>query len=150
MLSPVFLKETVSRYEMEFNSISDPYEADLCKGERFYGQPTASVNCTGFLVGPDLILTAGHCMVRDNYETENEVTAQCSDFIWVFDYKYQDHDKIDKFFPKENVYKCKEVVKGKFTYSHSRRTKELIYGDDYALVRLDRSVPRPFLSKYSN
>lgn len=150
MLSPVFLEETADRYLMKFNAISDSYEADLCKGEKFHGQPTASVNCTGFLVAPDLILTAGHCLTRDNSEVENEVTPQCMDFMWAFDYKYKSHNVIDDFFPKDNVFKCKEVVKAKFTYSHIRRTKELVYGDDYALVRLDRKVPRPILTSFSD
>ena len=39
--------------------------AGLCPKVRFAEQPTAA-DCTGFLVGPDLMVTAGHC-VSDQY-----------------------------------------------------------------------------------
>jgi hypothetical protein len=147
MASPVFLKDHKDGYEMDFNSISDSYEEALCKEEKFYNQPTASVNCTGFLVAPDLIMTAGHCMTAVNTEVKNSVTPHCGDFLWIFDYKYDSLGVIKKVFPFQNVAKCKEVVYAKFDFIKRKAVdKALGYGDDIALVRLDRSVGRPFLT----
>lgn len=49
----------------------------LCHSERFSSQPSAVI-CSGFLVAPDLLVTAGHCI-----ETQDD----CNKMSWVFDYK---------------------------------------------------------------
>lgn len=150
MVSPVFLKEQTDGYKMDFNLISDSLEVALCPEQKFSNQPTASVNCTGFLVAPDLLLTAGHCMTHVNVEVKNKATPQCSDFIWVFDYKYESEGQIQDVFPHENVFKCKEVVSAKFEFNQPVPGLPQNYADDYALVRLERNVPRPVLSSYAH
>jgi hypothetical protein len=40
-------------------------DKNLCVGERFRDQPVGAF-CSGFLVGPDIIATAGHCVNADN------------------------------------------------------------------------------------
>ena len=40
--------------------------ANLCPGESFASQPSAAF-CSGFLVAPDIVVTAGHC-VRDDID----------------------------------------------------------------------------------
>jgi V8-like Glu-specific endopeptidase len=143
MLSPIFLKEQADIFELDFNLISDSYEIALCPSEKFYGQPTASVNCTGFLVDENLLLTAGHCVLYANTEVKNSVTPQCKDFVWAFDYKYKTSSKIDMFFPKENVFKCSEVVYGKFQHiPQSQNFPSPQYGDDIALIKLERKANR--------
>src|SRR3954471_8245881 len=42
----------------------------LCSEERFLAQPTVVSNCSGALVGQDLLLTVGHCM-RDLATCQN-------------------------------------------------------------------------------
>jgi hypothetical protein len=37
-------------------------EEKLCSGEHYFEQPAFVAYCTGFVVGPDLIATAGHCV----------------------------------------------------------------------------------------
>ncbi|MCM2350952.1 MAG: trypsin-like peptidase domain-containing protein [Bacteriovoracaceae bacterium] len=93
-----------------------------CKSERFLEQPIAG-NCSGFLIAPDLLVTAGHCVTDE---------SACNDNQWVFDYK------VDKFskkggakMPKENVYNCKKVM------SQSLNSALNL---DYAVVQLDRPV----------
>ncbi len=97
---------------------------DLCKGERFQDQPS-SVSCSGFLVGPDLLVTAGHCIT--NQET-------CESVSWVFDYKVEEHSKKASLaIPKEKVFKCKRVIEAKLEGIKSEMR-------DYSLVQLDREV----------
>ena len=98
----------------------------ICQGERFDDQITAA-NCSGFLVAPDLVVTAGHC-VRNQRD--------CASSSWVFGFGI---DVDTNYVPGEtefdvdssNVYSCVEVVE----QSLSRVT-----GDDHALIRLDRPV----------
>lgn len=96
---------------------------NVCPTERFAQQP-ALANCSGFLVGPDLLLTAGHCVVPSSKGGD-----QCETFAWVFDYRVGEFKKEN--FPSENVYRCKEVLE------HELNS---ILKTDFALIRLDREV----------
>lgn len=91
----------------------------LCPSERFSDQPTSAL-CSGFLVAPNWILTAGHC-VESEYD--------CSSNAWVFGYKTNSNGEVNKHFSEEQVYNCKSILKQKFTGSM-----------DYALIELDRDV----------
>ena len=51
---------------------------NLCNDEKFSDQPHLS-HCSGFLVGKDILVTAGHCV-------SNRMANACEDFYWVFDY----------------------------------------------------------------
>lgn len=90
----------------------------LCKDEPFYSQPNAAT-CSGFLVGPDLLATAGHC-ISD---------FDCSSNVFVFDYKMAGPGQNPTSTVVDNVYSCKRVV-----------ARELTRKQDYALVQLDRPV----------
>ncbi len=90
----------------------------LCSYERFAKDPQVA-NCSGFLIGEDLLLTAGHCM-RDTYD--------CEGYKWVFNYANKNEDK-NIIIGEEDIYGCKEVIE-----------TALNKVDDYALIRLDRSV----------
>lgn len=110
------------------NMMLPPYslgeEMGLCKGEKFSEQPS-SVACSGFLVGPDLLVTAGHCI---------QTQSDCESVSWVFDYKVkQKTGKTDVLVDKDNVYKCSKVIESKLYSSQTLK-------EDYALVKLDRVV----------
>ena len=93
----------------------------ICAGEKFADQLTAA-NCSGFLVGPDLLVTAGHC-IRSQ--------SDCQTYKWVFDFAVDSEGKASFEVPSSNVYGCKEIIE----QSLSRSTM-----DDYALIRLERNV----------
>ncbi|MFT6631190.1 MAG: V8-like Glu-specific endopeptidase [Bacteriovoracaceae bacterium] len=96
----------------------------LCADERFAEQPSAVI-CSGFLVGPDLLVTAGHCITNQE---------ACDNMTWVFDYKVnEDTKKTDILVPKSNVYKCLTVIDAKLEGGGSNTR-------DYSLVKLDRVV----------
>lgn len=100
----------------------------LCADEKFYGEPSLSYACSGFLVGPDLIVTAGHCMVNFG-ESRAEKESYCKAFSWIFDYKDgADYSNL----PAENFYNCAEII-----YAVN---EEQSPSRDFAVVRLDRPV----------
>jgi V8-like Glu-specific endopeptidase len=110
----------------------------LCKGEALSSEPSLYYACSGFLVGPDLIATAGHCMVNTG-EDRNETETYCEAFSWLFDYQVDAHGKLEtERIPEERHYKCKQVI---YAISES----EFPYRD-FALVQLDRPVKdrKPF------
>jgi V8-like Glu-specific endopeptidase len=93
-----------------------------CKTERFANQPTAA-NCSGFLVGENLLVTAGHCMKSQ---------SDCDKSKWVFDYKISQAGQTSIEVPTSSVYTCKKVI----------NTVLNNYGDknDFALVELKKKV----------
>ncbi len=104
--------------EIQLKSYSAEYK--LCAEEPFFEQSTAAF-CSGSLVGPDLVLTAGHCLSAE----------RCADVSLVFGFANQERGQLSpSTLITQNVYRCQEVVAREETNS----------GVDYALVRLDRKV----------
>lgn len=112
------LKVTEDKYFYLDKSRTLQRNMRVCATERFAQQEVLS-NCTGFLVGEDLLMTAGHCV-----QTE----SQCENFKWVFGH----FDGVDKI-AKKDVYSCKEVISQKLTAS-------IFSTRDYAIIKLDRKV----------
>ena len=100
----------------------------LCEGEKFAEQPAAA-HCSGFLIGPDLVMTAGHC-VQDSRGMK-PIEEVCSEIFLTLDYKETNPDNpFEIEFPKENVFSCKRVLVNKYEGR----------GLDYAIIQLDRKV----------
>lgn len=91
----------------------------LCQTEPYYDQQAPGF-CSGFLVGDDLFVTAGHCISSQR---------RCDTTAIVFDYNATEDGLSPTSIPVENVYTCKEVV----SVSQSG-------GLDYAVVKLNRPV----------
>ena len=100
----------------------DPLSAKECPGNRFADQITVP-SCTGFLVKPDLLVTAAHCI---------KAQEDCDNFKWVFEYALASQS--DKNYTKvgaDRVYQCKKIVARNYQN----------FGDiDYAILQLDRPV----------
>lgn len=101
----------------------DLSEVGLCRDARFFGQKSLA-SCSAVLVGPDLILTAGHCVQPGD-------PTGCQQRVVVFDYAAGRNEDI---IPAVDVYHCVEIV-----YQH-QDTRESGYGEDLALIKLDRVV----------
>jgi hypothetical protein len=92
---------------------------ELCEGERFAEQPEPG-QCSGTLIGPRLLLTAGHCMSSP---------GDCSPSRpWVFGYRYVAPGVLAGL-TADDVYRCVRVVA-------LRETATL----DFAVIELDRPV----------
>ena len=104
----------------KINDVSLEESFRVCSDERFAEQ-NANARCSGSLVGPDLLVTAGHCV--DQSACEN------NEFRWVFDYR--NDEIVDLGIEANDVYNCKEVVHREFDSQTM---------SDFALIRLDRKV----------
>lgn len=91
----------------------------LCEDEAFSDQLLLP-HCTGFLIAPDLILTAGHCVPNRH---------SCISNVWVFGLHHGDNYPV----PAKNKYRCVELLDTQFVDEPGRYF-------DYSIVRLDRKV----------
>lgn len=91
----------------------------LCKEEPFYSQRTGAF-CSGSLVAPDIIMTAGHCVTSDD-------SCAGTKFVFGFGIK-QDGGVTPESVPTDAVYSCAKLL--------GRQQENA--GADWALVRLDR------------
>lgn len=96
-------------------------EDGICSSERFSKQ-LAAANCSGFLISPDTLVTAGHCI-----NTVND----CQQHAWVFDYANTSEEKSTFSFKQDQVYHCTKII---------AREKNLADMNDYAVLKLDRPV----------
>jgi hypothetical protein len=92
---------------------------NLCATERFREQPIGAF-CSGFLVAPDIIATAGHCVNASNV----------TDVRFVFGYRMEDVSTPHTTLGNGEIFSGASVI--------DRR--EEASGADWALVRLDRAV----------
>lgn len=112
------LKKTRNGFKIDrrVKSLKESY--NFCDGESFNEQPTAAI-CTGFLVAPKIMVTAGHCYTEEK--------LACQDNLWIFDYKTSEKGE----FLKQNIFRCKKVL---------HRKLENDSGIDFTIIELDREV----------
>lgn len=95
---------------------------NLCPSEKFSQQPLLA-NCSGFLVGDDILVSAGHCF-------KGRAEGSCQTHSWVFGLKMESDDQINlDTISQDNVYRCKRVIKA-----------VLNENEDFAVIQLDRKV----------
>ena len=99
----------------------DYYGFEPCEGEPFASQPVAAY-CTAFVVGPDLIATAGHCFSESDLAYAR----------FVFGFRMTDSETPRTTFDADEVYTGVEVV-----------ARQLEGDFDYALIRVDRPIVAP-------
>ncbi|RLA64812.1 MAG: hypothetical protein DRQ88_01495 [Epsilonproteobacteria bacterium] len=97
----------------------------LCSEEKYY-QDIIAGKCSGFLVAPDLLVTAGHCITGE---------SSCKYNKWIFDYRndliLSSGEEDSVYVGSNNVYGCSEIINRKYS---------TISKNDFALIRLDRPV----------
>ena len=94
-----------------------------CKGERFATQNTGGW-CSGFMAGPDIIVTAGHC---------GQTEADIQNTAYVFGFRVsRPGDTGTTNFSAEQVYFGKELI-----------AHDLSPIGDFAIVRVDRKITAP-------
>lgn len=118
-----------STYILTTSKLSDM----LCTNQKFYKMPSVDYACSGFLIAPDILVTAGHCSVNVG-ETKNETEMYCDAYGWLFDYQLQTNGQVQtEKIPADRYYKCKEII-----YAINDTKNDITY--DYAVIRLDRPV----------
>lgn len=95
-------------------------QMNLCSSEKFREQDTAAF-CSGSLIGPDLVLTAGHCIQN---------ASDCQSTALVFGFAVKSAGVLPQSVDNNEVYRCQEIIK----------TQQVSNGADFAIIRLNRVV----------
>ena len=103
--------------EITVEKFGDVY--NLCSNEKFREQPIGAF-CSGFLVAPDIIATAGHCVNMNDVQNVR----------FVFGFRMNGPDNPNTKISNSDVYKGESLIDRKLTDD----------GTDWALVKLDRPV----------
>ncbi len=118
MIAKDRLEQDGNFYDITADTLAD---YGVCSGERFTEQ-LMPANCSGFLVGDDVLVTAGHCI---------QTMADCNKSNWVFDFAIaHEGDDVSRV-KASSVYSCKEII--------SRELNDYTM-NDFAIIRLDRKV----------
>lgn len=99
-------------------SFANSYQ--LCSSEKFHEQNTSAF-CSGSLVGPDTVITAGHCITSQ---------SDCVNTSFVFGFAVKSAGVLPTQVSSSEVYRCREIVHRVLENS----------GVDYAVIKLDRQV----------
>lgn len=111
---------SVNAEEVEVTASNYGEEYNLCSEEPFREQNAAGF-CSAFLVAPNKMATAGHCI---------STQTDCDGGSFVFGFGYDVPGKDLRRVNKSQVYSCKRIIE----------RKEMSSGADYALIELDRPV----------
>lgn len=118
--SDLTLNSNRSLTKLSTRPFSQSIGGTMCHDEPFYSQPVAGY-CSGFLVGPDTLVTAGHCLAA----------VPCSAMAVVFGYSLDDPNKNLEQVPNQDIFHCSELVV---------QMLEPGFGNDFAVIKLDRPV----------
>lgn len=114
-LNPINSAETL--FEIDARTLQEDY--NLCSTERYLNQPTGAF-CSGFLIAPDIIVSAGHCITSQ---------SDCESTQFVFDYKLTTKEQTQIHIPKSSIYLCNTLLS---------RSESINL--DYSIIKLDRKV----------
>ena len=109
-------QEPSESYQLEGKTQKEDFQ--LCAAQRFASQKTSAF-CSGVLIAPDRVLTAGHCVAD----------TSCAELRLAFGYAIRAKGYDPYQIQSKDIYDCAEILE--------RGRGKL----DYAVLRLDRPVP---------
>jgi len=128
----VKLDQATGRINLLTGNYGEAY--NLCPEVRYAEQPVGA-NCSGSLVGEDLVLTAGHCIKND---------SDCRGTALVFGYGIHAAGGAARTtVDAGEVYGCAKIIRRQListSVSVDGGPAQTTPGNDYALIQLDRKV----------
>lgn len=124
LIVPVDITETgLFKTTIKASSLQETLQ--MCVSEHFVTRPAVS-GCTGFLVAPNILASAGHCFVTE---------SDCATKKIIFDVDTKDQSKKGYSVNTRSVYSCSRIIST--VYDPNRMDEQ-----DYSLIELDRDPKR--------
>lgn len=125
-----YIRETSTLITLSGTPLTEKF--NLC-GDQKYATQLSVANCSGVLISPRHVLTAGHCLSEET----------CAQYKIVFDFRHDSQhyspNSSSYRIPRENMYSCKNII--------AQVTNPGWNQDDYTIVELDRPVSGRHLVK---
>jgi V8-like Glu-specific endopeptidase len=110
----------------------------FCSDERFAEQSSLG-RCSGFLIAPDILVTAGHCGA--NTGIDGQTQGYCDAFSWIFDYNTANTQVMDtNKIPAKYIYKCQKALRSELFENYPYDPRRDGDFNDFAVFQLERSV----------
>ncbi len=101
--------------------LSDTDGINLCIDEKYSNHHTLN-SCTGFLIGENLLASAGHCFMN---------SSDCENKLIAFNVRVKNETSSGYSVLNKNIYECSEIVTSVFDSSGIQ---------DYSVIRLNKKV----------
>jgi hypothetical protein len=101
--------------------LSDPDGVNLCLNEKYAGHHTVNA-CTGFMIGDNLLASAGHCFASVN---------DCDNKLIIFNTRVNTENKSGYKVSNRDIYECDEIVKSVFDPDTFQ---------DFSIIKLKKKV----------
>lgn len=149
MISPVnYNTNKRGLIDLDFAPMTETW--GVCSEARFASQPVAPIPCTGFLIAPDLLVTAGHCMLNSG-EIRDGMTPFCESFSWLFDYRVERDGSVGvKDISPDRIVACKRVIYAVNKPDYDKAKNHYTFRRDIALIQLERALPGRRNFKFAN
>jgi V8-like Glu-specific endopeptidase len=115
------VKHKILKSKIYTENLSDPNGSNVCPDEKFAKHQSVE-GCTGFLVGEDLLASAGHCF---------KMETDCSEQLIVFDVLSKNEVAGGVIVSNKNIYECKKVI---------AQIVDPLRALDYSLIQLKKKV----------
>ena len=112
---------------------------NLCPTEPLGKNPPLPIACSGFLIAPDILVTAGHCFLTHG-EIRDGKNLYCNNFVFLFNYHYDGGQKLNPI-KSEQLVGCKNILYAAQFAETDPKTMKTKFGKDIAFVQLDRKMP---------
>ncbi|CAL2077057.1 serine protease [Tenacibaculum sp. 190524A05c] len=119
-------KSTNNSFKLETTNLVDDPMIKSCDSERFVKQPSIAykhTTCTGFIVGKNVLITAGHCILSN---------ADLMNKAFILDYRLNNDES------KNIVIKKSQIITGKKVQRVGKNKKGL----DYAIIRTNEEMDK--------
>jgi hypothetical protein len=102
------------KYRLRGQTVGERF--NLCRSEKYWDQPSLA-HCSGSLIAPNIVLTAGHCITS---------LSDCEQTSFFFNYSYKQKWQKSITVEKQDVVSCKRII-----------SRKLDVATDYALIEVD-------------
>ncbi len=150
-------QKNLELFNLDFYPATESYSLGLCAEEKFSKQYANWLNCTGFLVAEDVMVTAGHCLIFNHSGVEpalveDGMTTMCSDFDWLFDYTAKGNGQVSiSNYAETQTARCAKVLHAEITPDVVEKNGKIVgeYGLDFSIIKLDRPFPNRSVLKFA-
>ncbi|MGZ3789974.1 MAG: trypsin-like serine peptidase [Bacteriovorax sp.] len=124
IVSQDFIEKKMFSSLIKAQLLSDTEGVNVCRDEKFANHHSVN-SCTGFLIAPDLVASAGHCFLSAD---------DCANKKIIFNVRVENEEEKGYGIANHSIYECSEIVKSHYSADDAQDVQ------DFAVIRLKKKV----------